>query len=112
MSTHTAQQKIELVEAFTAAKKYLWNGKVGKKGQGGLESAYICQALQLAVQNGDLEYFKADIAQDLIEHRLGRHCSVNDYLYENGYTQTLHSTLASQAYRLAWLDSLIAEFSA
>jgi hypothetical protein len=98
---YTKRRKAELVEAFTAAKKYLWNGKGKKKRQGGLSNVYICHVLQFAVRSGELESYKTAIAKDLIEHRLGRHCSVNDYLYDNRYTQSRESTPETQAYRLA-----------
>jgi len=103
--------KKEIAKAFKAAKKHLrLNDSVNK-------TAYICIALLDARKNGDITRDQWTCATDVISNRLGgpgsTYGTVTSWLRARIGHQEVDraSDVQIQAYRHAWLDQLIKEFS-
>ena len=111
MTTYTAEQKQQLVKAFTAAKKYLWDGK-GSKFYPPQVDEFICIAMGIAKSKREITHYECCKAQQVIEDRIAPHSTVTAYLHSNNYITEDVATVETQAYRLAWLNALIVEFSA
>ena len=114
------RQRQDLVKAFTAAKKYLSPVKRGLSGDG--RRKYICFCLQDAVRSCEITLKQAEAAKCLIEARLVH--NDRNWASLEGWLEHAHPELERdrdsdyddagrkiQATRLAWLDSLIEEFS-
>jgi len=101
--------KRQIAKAFKAAKKYLWKGEINGPG-----TSYICFALSKAEDNGDITQEQSDCACDVISERLGgTYATVPSWLRERIGARAFNKVTFKQiqAYRHAWLDQLIKEFS-
>lgn len=93
----------KLVAAFTAARKLIASN----------QESFICHALE----NCGLHRAIREDATKIIQDRLAGHSVASSWLHENvpGAKEYIWSQGQSwviyHAYRLRWLDSLIAEFS-
>jgi hypothetical protein len=98
---YTPKQRRQIVEALKACKQYLWDGErdVGDK-------AYcICFALRRTFLHG------AYLAVDVIDARIGEGNSLGRWLRYRGIPWKELTDDNMQAYRHAWVDQLIEEFS-
>ena len=100
-------------EIIRKAKQHLWNGK-------GVEptnkEAFVCWAIGRITNNNvdDDVYFATARVHELIEKQIYPHGTVFDWLYyQCGVPMhEIKDTKRMQAYRLAWMDRLIADFEA
>ena len=97
---YTKQQRRDLHKAFKAAESYL-----EKQG-------FLCWAVVAAYGAGKIDREQANLAKNLIEHRIRPHHTVYDWLHNSVRVPNKELTHpAVQTYRKRWLASLIKEFS-
>lgn len=96
--TYSVVEKRRLVHAFVNAKHRLWDGKNSNDLE--TKKEFICHALN------------SELARQLIEKRLNGRTTVYSYLFID-IKIPMHklTNQAVQAFRLAWLNELIKEFS-
>ena len=95
---YTKQQRMEIAEAFRAARKIVDSGA----------EDFICCALQISDARYSIE------ARHIISSRIKPYGTLNDWLKRNYEPSESHSHKNGRQmrlYRLRWLDALIEEFS-
>lgn len=95
---YTKQQRMEIAEAFRAARKIVDSGA----------EDFICVALQVS----DARY--SSEARHIISSRIHPYDTLNTWLMKNHRPSRRHSRMNGaqmRLYRLRWLDALIKEFS-
>ena len=98
------------VKAFRRAIRYLDSG-VEVERQIGTDT-FICWAIERARDNGEITPDMARSAKDEIDKRLDPYSNVRYWLEDiAGIAPELLNRKNVQAYRHAWLQSLITEFS-
>lgn len=108
-------QRLKIAEGFKAAKKQLAHDYIDRAKQ-----KMICFALNQACGYGAMDEATMYACKDVIEERLNGHSTYGEWVvYEGGIEHraltadhTNNSGRQRQAGRHAWVDSLIAEFSA
>lgn len=102
MPTPELTRNQRLVEAFSEAKRLLWDGKderpLGKE-------QYICYALGASEASG------AVLAESIVSKRLGTAVFAESWVERAGRADIAFDRRKMQQWRRAWLDKLIAEFS-
>lgn len=88
----------DIAAAFRAAKPQLNRGIRGKRPE------FICCALD------NSKHQAARDAKNIIHKRLGDCFTVEVWLFDKGYRNNTNMSRKVQAWRHAWLDSLIVEF--
>lgn len=108
----------QLAWAFMEAKKFLLRRhRRGFLPRGRrFKECYICLALEEALMNDRISYDACERARTLITRRIEHRATIESWLVNGGYidmSNGISKSLADkiQAYRHAWLDSLIKEFS-
>lgn len=94
----------ELVKAFKAAKRRIEQNS----------ATYICFALEAAHDYGTIDWSVLDDARRLVEDRLLPYTTLESWLHNKHHIPYASSSayLAKiKATRIAWLNSLIKEFS-
>lgn len=115
MTTYTANQRAAIARALKAAKPLLWDG-TGDAPDSWSNSnqvrSYICDAILSAGRIHAITGEEAWAARELIHERIDRCFSLADWLKTRAGIKASDITPPRlQAYRHAWLDQLIAEFS-
>jgi hypothetical protein len=100
----TKADKKEFVKILKEAKKFLWNGK-SKIPNNKDKTRYVCIAISLARQDTG-EY----MLRQLISQRINQYATVFGWL-EKEYGIVAKNQKERQAYRHAWVDNMIKEFS-
>jgi len=108
------KQHADLCLAFQAAKPYLSDNHQDTRGK----AEFICWALEHARDTGRISRAQQESAKALVDKRLGKYTLLSAWLRQN------HPELSAeirgdrnktgrkmQQTRMAWLDSLIEEFS-
>ena len=99
----------EIAAGFAAAKQYLWDG-VSPKIPGHLPM-YICLALSCASDKRKITAKVGKHCQEIIAQRIDRRYTLESWLSSKRVKETELTRQRMQAYRHAWLDLLIKEFS-
>lgn len=109
-------QDLELVNAFKAAKRYLWAGKTQTVPV--LETQFICMASGMAEKYDWITEQARRRAKAIVIKRLEGEFTVADWLVRKGCIARRNRLALTnlqqqqiQEYRHRWLDALIAEFS-
>lgn len=109
MKKYTKKERKQIVSALKAAQKVLWDGR-RHGAEWTMREEFICCAIPRSEEGKEL-------TEKLIQSRLGReHTTVQDWLADNGYIEKDAEEdeafyIPLQAYRHAWVKSLIKEFS-
>lgn len=90
----------QIADVFRAAKNLLHHTLTTYDDKG---SSFIC----VAIKHTELE--GASCAREIVEERLNCY-TIEQWLHENGHREDNCMSDEVQAYRHAWLDSLIKEF--
>lgn len=106
---YTKRDRKALVKAFREGKKFLWDGKSPR---GPWVDNMICFAIALAEHAGAVTPRAGALAANLIQRRLGWGTGMRTWLKDRGVPRGDLTDERVQAHRHAWLDLLIAEFSA
>lgn len=101
-------------EIIRKAKKHLWNGKGRELVD---KEEFVCHAIDKVANNSsgdEAVYDAACLVKRLIQKQIHPHCTVFLWLYCKCSVpmHEIKDTQRMQAYRLAWMDRLIAEFKA
>lgn len=99
----------EIAAGFAAAKKYLWDG-VSPQIPACLPM-YICIALSYATDKRKITGKVKKHCREIINQRLGKTRTLESWLISKGIKPAEFTSQRLQAYRHAWLDLLIKEFS-
>ena len=99
----------EIAAGFVAAKKYLWDG-VSPQIPVYLHT-YICIALACASDKRKITVKVRKHCQEIIAQRIDRRHTLESWLSSKRVKNAGLNRQRMQAYRHAWLDLLIKEFS-
>ena len=99
----------EIAAGFAAAKQYLWDG-VSPRFLGGLP-IHICIALSRASENRKITVKVRKRCQEIIAQRMDKRYTLESWLIYKRIKKAELTCERMQAYRHAWLDLLIKEFS-
>lgn len=91
---YTKAQKKLFVEQLKKARPLIANSS----------EAFVCHALESSWG------YSAYHTKQMIRHRLDNHFTIGDWLEDN-HLEFFKKTYQPQAYRLAWIDNMIEEFS-
>ncbi len=112
---YSKAQRKALHCTFVEAKKLLWAG--GKADFTG-KFKYICYCLTNAHKEHSTAWWVSQEARNIIMKRMGNCCYLEAWLVLNGHAKhgtiyggSTKTSIKMQATRLAWLNSLIEEFS-
>lgn len=110
----TPQKRTAILRALQAARPLIWDGTGPEPASiGANKTIYICDALLHAHTNGAIKECDFRRAKDLINERINHRFSLTQWLVEDAGVPCEDITPARlQAHRIAWVDQLIAEFSA
>jgi hypothetical protein len=100
----TKADKKEFVKILKESKKFLWDGE-GDIPKRRSKTCYVCIAISLARQ--DTSEYKL---RQLISQRIDHNLSVFGWLAKE-YGIVAENQKERQAYRHAWVDNMIKEFS-
>lgn len=106
---YTKRDRKALVKAFREGKKLLWDGRSGTHNP---MDAMICFTIGRAQSKGLVSDQAYTLATNLIDQRLAGSCGMRSWLRNQGIPEREITNERMQAHRHAWLDLLIAEFSA
>ena len=95
----------KIAEAIRAGIPHLWNGR-GNMYIPYEKSAYVCFAIDRGVGIADT---RGAAAQKMIQDRIAPHAVVEDWLEAQGVKNITQRRV--QAYRKAWMKSMVEEFS-
>lgn len=101
----TSEQRAEIVKALTSAKRHLWRGSRSREGK----TEYICIALECFAHRHPIGALHA---KSMISERLGADVTFRSWLEQQGIAKRSLTYARVQQHRHAWVDQLIAEFSA
>ena len=96
----------EIAAGFAAAKQYLWDGEFPQ-----YLPTHICIALSRASDKRKITVKVRKRCQEIIAQRIDRRYTLEGWLTRKGIKKTELTCRKMQAYRHAWLDLLIKEFS-
>ena len=99
----------EIAAGFSAAKQYLWDGMSPQIPVS--SPMHICIALRRASDKGKITAKVRKRCQEIIAQRIGDRGALESWLRFKGIKNTELTRQRMQAYRHAWLDLLIKEFS-
>ena len=99
----------EIAAGFAAAKKYLWDG-VSPQIPARLPM-HICIALSYATDKRKITGKVKKHCREIIHQRLDKRIALESWLNSKGIKTAEFTRQRMQAYRHAWLDLLIKEFS-
>lgn len=99
MRTYTKEERLQIAQAFRAAKQVLWDGR--GQWQDGTD-LFICFAIERSGHPSEQD------ACAIVHERLDGRPSLGTWLMAQGITDFTRRQL--QAHRHAWLDQLIEEF--
>lgn len=99
----------EIAAGFAAAKQYLWDG-VSPQIPVYLPR-HICLALSCATNKRKITVKVRKHCQEIIAQRIDRRRTLESWLNSKGVKGAELTCQRMQAYRHAWLDLLIKEFS-
>lgn len=110
----TPTNKTAILRALKAARPLIWNGKGPSPDASETNTnPYICDAILQAFRNGDITDDEKQAAKDLINDRINHRFSLKEWLeLDCGIHRSEITPARVQAHRIAWVDQLIAEFSA
>ena len=108
MTAFTKAQKAEFVHQLEACKPFLWDGT---SSWGLKQTRYICTAVAYGADDLKLKLKYPVTLPREIERRLGKDCSLGDWLRNQGIPSASMTDARVQAHRHAWVDLLIEEFS-
>ena len=100
----------EIAAGFAAAKQYLWDGESLQILASSLP-IHICIALSRASDKRKITVEVRKHCQKIIAQRIDRRYTLEGWLTRKGIKKTELTYQRMQAYRHAWLDLLIKEFS-
>lgn len=107
-TNYTPAQRQAIARVFKAAKQFLWNGRGCRTKD---KRYFICYAIGKVDDTGMSRGCRDALYE--ISRRLGHHATATQYLrYGLGVPEHELTDKAVQSWRHAWLDALIAEFSA
>jgi hypothetical protein len=90
---------------FSVARQYVWDGKDYKATK--THERFLCHALLVACDSGNIEPRQYEQAVDMIQIRLGEHKFLESWLCcEAGVRLGEISHEQGQLYRFRWLDHL------
>lgn len=89
-------------EMLEIIKPHLWDGSIDGAGQ-----IFLCSAAEDA-----LSFLDANVCKDIFMKRLDGTRTLEIWLYARHGIDAYNNTKKTQATRLAWLNSLIAEYRA
>ena len=96
----------EIAAGFAAAKQYLWDGEFPQ-----YLPTHICIALSRASDKRKITVEVRKHCQEIIAQRIDRRYTLEGWLTRKGIKKSELTYQRMQAYRHAWLDLLIKEFS-
>lgn len=108
-------KNVKIADAFLEAKAFLWDGFHDQRTG---VTPYICISLYIAYKDNRISYNAYSAAVNVITDRLNGQVSITleDWLHERGCIPSRYVIPRAlrqkiQAYRRAWMDELIKEFS-
>ena len=99
----------EIAAGFAAAKEYLWDGRSSQIL--GCLHIHICTAVSQASVKRKITVKVRNRCQEIIAQRIDRLNTLESWLNSKGIKNAELTHQRMQAYRHAWLDLLIKEFS-
>lgn len=99
----------KIAAGFAAAKQYLWDGMSSQIPV--YLHTHICVALSRASEERKITVRVRKRCQEIIDQRIDDKVTLGNWLISKGIKNAELTCQRMQAYRHAWLDLLIKEFS-